>query len=72
VQLENRDIVAVTEIWWDDSYNSSMDINGYKQFRRDRPGRRGGGIALYIKKGIECEELSLKKGHKQVKNMGES
>jgi len=27
-------------------------------FRRDRQGRRGRHIALYIKKWIECEELS--------------
>ncbi|TRZ07896.1 hypothetical protein HGM15179_019207 [Zosterops borbonicus] len=38
-------------------------------FRRDRGGRRGGGVALYIKKWIECEELSLKNSPKQVKSL---
>ena len=35
--------------------------DGYKLFRR------GESVALYIKEGIECEELSLKNGCEQVK-----
>jgi len=38
--------------------------DGY--FRRGRWGKRGGGIALYIKKSMQCEELSLKNSHKQA------
>ncbi|PKU31981.1 rna-directed dna polymerase from mobile element jockey-like [Limosa lapponica baueri] len=34
--LERYDIVAISEIWWDDSYNWSVGIEGYKLFRRDR------------------------------------
>jgi len=30
--------------------------------------KRGGGAALYIKKSIQCEELSLKNTHKQVES----
>jgi len=43
-----------------------VPIDGYEQFRRDRQGRRGGGIAIYIRKGMECEELSLKNSHEIV------
>ncbi|KAK4827442.1 hypothetical protein QYF61_017999 [Mycteria americana] len=43
VQLENYDIVAITETWCDDSHNWSAAVDGYKLFRRDRQGRRGGG-----------------------------
>jgi len=32
-------------------------------------GRRGRSVVLYIKKWIECEDLSLKSSHKQVKNL---
>jgi len=46
-----------------------MVIDGYRLFRRDRWGKRGGGIALYIKKSIECEELSLKNSHEQVESL---
>ncbi|KAK4815748.1 hypothetical protein QYF61_006786 [Mycteria americana] len=45
-------------------------INGYRLFRRDRQGRRGSGVAPYIKKLIEYEELSLKNSHKQLESLG--
>ena len=51
--LKDHDVVAMTKI--------------YTLFRRDRQERRGGGVALYIKEEIECEEL--KKGHEQVESL---
>jgi len=48
--LENHDVVAITENWWDDPYNWHGAIDNRKLYRG---GRRGGGIALYIKKGLE-------------------
>ena len=44
-------------------------MNSYKMFRRDRRGRRRGGVAIYIRKEIECEELSLKNNGEQVKSL---
>ncbi|KAK4807081.1 hypothetical protein QYF61_018422 [Mycteria americana] len=67
--LESYDLVAITETWWDESHDWSAAINGYRLFRRDRQGRRGGGVALYIKKWIDCEELSLKNSHEQVESL---
>ena len=32
-------------------------MDGYKLFRKDRQGRRGGGVALYVKECIEVTEL---------------
>ncbi|RMC08902.1 hypothetical protein DUI87_13896 [Hirundo rustica rustica] len=49
VHQRNYDIVAITEMWWDDSHSWSTALDGYKLFRRDRKGRRGGGVALYIR-----------------------
>ena len=46
-----------------------MAIDGYRLFRSDRRGRRGGGIALYIKKSIQCEELSLKNSYELVESI---
>ncbi|GAB0206524.1 hypothetical protein GRJ2_003118000 [Grus japonensis] len=57
VQQENYDIVAITETWWDDSHNWSAAMDGYKLFRRDRQGRRGGGVALYVRECFDCLEL---------------
>ncbi|KAK4826878.1 LOW QUALITY PROTEIN: hypothetical protein QYF61_011997 [Mycteria americana] len=47
----------------------SAAIDGYKLFRRDRRGRRGTGVALYVNKWIDCEDLSLKNRHKQVESL---
>ncbi|KAK4828983.1 hypothetical protein QYF61_001639 [Mycteria americana] len=69
VLLESYDLVAITETWWDESHDWSMAIDGYRLFRRDRRGRRGGGVAFYIKKWIGCEELSLKNSHEQVESL---
>lgn len=63
------DIATITETWWDGSCDWSVAIDGYGLFRRDRKGRKGGGIALYIKRWRECEELSLKNSHKPVESL---
>ena len=34
--------------------------------QRGQARKKGGGVTLYIKKQIVCEEVSLKNGHKQV------
>ena len=47
VLLESYDLIALTETWWDESHDWSMAINGYRLFRRDSRGKRGGSIALY-------------------------
>lgn len=49
VQLENCDLIAITETWWYELHNWSMAIGHYKIFIRDRQGRRAGGVALYVK-----------------------
>ena len=36
VQQESYDIVDITETWWDDSYDWSAAMCGYKLFRKDR------------------------------------
>ncbi|KAK4832671.1 LOW QUALITY PROTEIN: hypothetical protein QYF61_024967 [Mycteria americana] len=56
VHLENYDVIAITETWWDDSHNWSAAMEGYKLFRRDRQGRRGSGVALYVREYFDCLE----------------
>ncbi|KAK4829368.1 hypothetical protein QYF61_003295 [Mycteria americana] len=57
VHQENYDMVAITETWWDDLHNWSAAMDGYKLFRRDRRGRRGGGVALYVRECLDSLEL---------------
>ena len=59
VQQANYDLVAITETWWDNSHDWSAVMDGYKLFRRDRQGRKGGGVALYIKDCFDVEELGV-------------
>lgn len=49
--LESYNLVAITENWWDELQDWSVAVDGYKLFKRGRRGRRGEGVALYIKKG---------------------
>ena len=44
-------------------------IVDYRLFRRDRQGRRGGGVVLYVRKWIDCEELCLRNSHDQVESL---
>ena len=67
--LESYDLIVITETWWDESHGWRVAIDGYKVFRRERQGKRGEGVALYIKKLIQCEELSLRNSHEWVKSL---
>ncbi|XP_035169883.1 uncharacterized protein LOC118159406, partial [Oxyura jamaicensis] len=69
VLVGNYNVAAITETWWDDSHDWSVAVDGYKLFRRDRRGRRGGGVALYVRKWIDCEELCLRNSHDQVESL---
>jgi len=46
------------ETGWDDSYNQSVTMDGYKLFRRESQERRAGGVALYVRERFNCLELS--------------
>ena len=50
VQLRKYDLIAITETWWDESHDCNILIEDYRLFRRDRQGRRGEGVARYVRK----------------------
>ena len=52
-QVGKYDLIAIMEIWWDESHNWNTLIENYRLFGRDRQGRRGGGVALYVRKWID-------------------
>ena len=56
MKQENYDVVGITETWWDVSHDWSEPIDGYKLFRRDRQGRRGGAVGLYVRDCYDCFE----------------
>ena len=55
--VENFDVIALTETWLDLSgkvFHSEIQIDGYTLFHKDRTGRRGGGVAVYIRDTLQC------------------
>ena len=47
-------MMAITETRWDVSHDWSAPVDDYKLFRRDKQGRRGGGVALYVRDCYDC------------------
>ncbi|KAJ7406293.1 mitochondrial fission process protein 1 [Willisornis vidua] len=58
-QQESYDIVAITEMRWDDSHDWSAAMGGYRLFRRDRQGGKGGGVDLYVRESLGSVELEV-------------
>ena len=53
-------IIGITESWANnDITNAELGLEGYVMFRKDRIGRSGGGVLLYIKDTIPAYEVQL-------------
>ena len=53
-------IIGITESWANnDITDAELGLEGYVMFRKDRMGRRGGGVLLYIKVTIPAYEVQL-------------
>ncbi|KAK4823640.1 hypothetical protein QYF61_004561 [Mycteria americana] len=46
------------ETRWDDLHNRNAAMDCYKLFRKDRQGRRGGGVALDVREYFDCPDLN--------------
>ena len=53
------DVIGITGMWWDGSYDWSRGLDGYRLLRKDKQGRRGGSVALYVNDQLESLELDL-------------
>ena len=54
--------IGITEYWaTPDISDAELGMTGYVMFRKDRIGRRGGGVILYIKESIQAYEIKLEK-----------
>ena len=55
---ESVDLIGITESWArDEMLDKEIILEDYNIFRKDRLERRGGGILLYVRKGIMCEVI---------------
>ena len=65
IMVEDIDphIIDITESWANtDTTDAELGLTGYVMFRRDRIGRRGGGVILYVKEYIQAYEIKLERG----------
>jgi len=69
VQLQGYNLIAITEIWWDNLHDWNAVMDGYTLFRKDRPTRQGGGVALYVREQLECTELCLGMDEERVESL---
>ena len=65
IMVEDIDphIIGITESWANiDITDAELGLTGYVMFRKDRIGRRGGGVILYVKESIQAYEIKLERG----------
>ncbi len=59
VQLRNPEVVCITETWLNETVDSSlMFLESYTLHRTDRCYRRGGGVAVYIRRELDVEDIT--------------
>ena len=64
IMVEDVDshIIGITESWANtDITDAELGLTGYVMFRRDRIGRRGGGVILYVKESIQAYQIKLER-----------
>jgi len=62
VATEEADIIAVTESWIQTEvrdFEAEFAIPGYAVIKKDRLGRQGGGVLLYVKDTLQPVELAI-------------
>ncbi|KAK4830740.1 hypothetical protein QYF61_013190 [Mycteria americana] len=52
-----KEILKAQEMQWDGFYDWSVGMERYRLFKKDRQGRQGGDVALYVNDQLECMEL---------------
>jgi Reverse transcriptase (RNA-dependent DNA polymerase) len=63
----SMDIICVSESWLKKHHSyKRFGLNGYKLFRADRSGRRGGGSAVYVNSKHRCKILAQSKADASV------
>lgn len=56
VQLQGYDLFVIMERLWDDSHDWSVAMDRHRLIRKNRRGRRGGIVVLYVTEQLECRE----------------
>ena len=62
IAVEGFDLIAITETWANDGDESFLHISGYDIFFKNRVGRKGGGVLIYVKSCLHARECSTQVG----------
>ena len=63
--------LCITESWANIYKTAELGLTGYVTFLRDRIGRRGGGVILYVKEYIQAYEINKKGNQIAMRLFGE-
>ena len=69
MEVEKPEIVGITESWISTDttdFEGEYQIPGYKMFKKDRTGKIGGGVVLYIKESLDPIDCHLITDHEMV------
>jgi len=66
--LQGCNLIGIMEMWWDGSYEWSVGMQGCRLFRKDRQGRQGGDVPLYVNDWLKCMELLLGMGEEPTES----
>ena len=67
--VQKPDIVGITESWISTDttdFEGEYELSGYKIFKKDRIGRKGGGVLLYVKEGLNPVDCDLVTEHEML------
>ena len=67
VANEELDVIGITETWIHTDtrdFVGEYELAGYKLFKKDRKGREGGGVMLYVKEHLNPVESKPNTFHK--------
>ena len=69
VASEELDIISITESWIHTStrdYEGEFKVPGYKMFKKDREGRGGGGVLLYVRDYLNPVDCKIESKHEML------
>ncbi|GAB0181470.1 hypothetical protein GRJ2_000612300 [Grus japonensis] len=68
--LLGYDLIGITVMWSDGSYDWSVGMEGHRLFRKDRQERRqAGDDPLYVNDQLQCMELLLGMDEEPIKSL---
>jgi len=69
IVLEKPDIVGISETWIHSNtrdFDGEYELQGYRMFKKDRIGKEGGGVLLYVRDHLDPIECKIDANHEML------